>query len=112
MADPSLIIAGLALAGTCLASYATYRGSKNATRVGLESNAFQRAVAAEQKTEAAEARVDALTQRLRKVERNMVSLESRMQYVVQLIHDPYITLEFLRERVPMNFNSRRRDERE
>lgn len=119
MADPSLIVAGFALAGTLVASYLTFRSSKNATRVGLEANAFQRAVQAEEKAQAAEnkveqanSRVDATLRRLRKMETNMVSLESRLRYIIHLIHDPYISLEMLRERVPLNFNTASREDEE
>lgn len=110
--DPSLVIAGLALVGSFTASYLTYRSSKNATRVGLEANAFQRAVKAEEKSEAAEKRADAIEVRLRSMERHTVSLESRLRYIIHLIHDPYMDLPLLRERVPLNFNSFRREDEE
>lgn len=117
MDDPSLIIAGLALIGTIFAAITTYRSSKAATRVGLEANAFQRAVAAEEKAQAAEnkaeqanLRADACNRRMRQMELDLVSLESRFRYFVHMVHDPYMTLELLRERVPQTFNASRREE--
>lgn len=108
--DTGIILGLLALAGTLSASYITYRTSKNATRVGLEANAFQRAVRAEEKSSAAEDKVDAMILRLRSAERDMVSIESRMRYIILLIHDPYMSLELLRERVPLNFKTTRGDD--
>lgn len=102
---------------TMFIGYLTYRASKNATRVGLEANAFQRAVKAEEqsqvakdKSEEAERRADAVIVRMRKMEASMVGLESRLRYIILLIHDPYISIEMLRERVPLNFNTARRDD--
>lgn len=107
--DPNIFIAITVLAGTLFASWTTYKSSKNATRVGLEANAFQRAVAAEEKVAQAEEKMEATNRRLRRMESDLVTVESKIRYIVQLIHDPYVTLEFLRERIPANFNHTRRD---
>lgn len=110
MADAGIIVAGLALAGTLVASFMTYKSSKNATRVGLEANAFQRAVQAEEKAEQANRRADACNRRMQAMENNLVRIESRFRYVILMIHDPYTSIEMLRERVPLNFNSHVGDE--
>ncbi|HET8671034.1 MAG TPA: hypothetical protein VFM05_10525, partial [Candidatus Saccharimonadales bacterium] len=84
--------------------------SKAATQVGMENTAIQRALAAEKKADAAESkaeeseqRADAFQIRLRQLEIRFVRLESKMRYFVAMVHDPYATLEVIRERVPRNF---------
>lgn len=107
------------LAGTIVAGALAYRASRSATEVNWVKQARadvvqaqQRANAAEAKAEAAEVRADAFQDRLRRMELRMVTLESReavlaarIRYIVQMIHDPYQTIDQLRQRIPAGFGA-------
>ncbi len=108
--DASTLIALIAFAGTTLAAFLTYRSSRAATAVGQQANALQRATAAEVKADAAEEkaddaerRADACMNRLRQMEIDLVKVESKLRYFVTLLHDPYMSIDHLRERIPADF---------
>jgi hypothetical protein len=122
--DASTLIALGAVATAFVGSLLTFRSARAATSVGRDANriqwveqarkdatqAQQRAGVAEAKAEDAERRADGLQERLRRMEIRMVDLESRERYIeararhiVRMIHDPYMSIDMLRERVPADF---------
>jgi len=117
--DTAVMVALVSLAGTVVVGALTYRASRSATDVKWVEQARadvgraqQRANAAEEKAESAEARADACQERLRRMELRMVSLESReavlaarIRYIVRMIHDPYQTIDQLRQRIPAGFGA-------
>lgn len=130
--DAGIWIAVCSLVGTVIVGSLTYRASRSATAADQDANrirwvdqaradatqAQQRAAAAEAKAEVAERRADACADRLRRMEIRMVELESRERYIevrarhiVRLIHDPFMSMEVLRERVPTDFATGAEEER-
>jgi len=108
--DNSALIVIASAASTILAAFWAYRSSRNATAVNQDANNIQWvkqarevAAAAEAKAENAEQRADAFSVRIRTMERQLVSLESRVRFMVMMIHDPYMTMQILRVRIPEDF---------
>lgn len=122
--DANTLIAMGSVVATLIIAGLTYRASRSATSVSQDANhirwveqaradaaqAQKRAGLAEAKAEAAERRADACADRLRRMEIRMVGLESReriiearARHIVKMIHEPYMSMMMLRERVPADF---------
>lgn len=110
--DTAVVVALVSLAGTAVVGWLTYRASRSATDAQWVQQARAVAAEAEAKVEDAERRADACQERLRRLEVKMVTLESRaamaaarIRYIVAMIHDPYQTIDQLRQRIPATFGA-------
>lgn len=91
----SLVLAGLALAGTITTAWLTYRASTKATRVN--ESAEQRQWLADARTEAQETRRE-----MKEVRKEAEALARKLHTLVMAIHDPGMTLPRLRAMVPIS----------
>lgn len=110
MQDVSAWIAFGSLVVSFIATFSAVRSSRRANEINQDANnikwleqARHAAQVAETKADDAERRATALMNKMLSMERRIVSLESKMRYLVALIHTPYMTIDLLRETVPESF---------